>query len=153
MGLHFGKDELLYVADSSNKRVQVLRSDLSFVKSIMVKCQSSVWCVSTDSTGNIHVGTDGGIIEIFSSVGHYIGQYGSGIVQSVRDIAFMRNGDYVVSNYISNTRGNGILVFRGTDKTLLHSFGNNNRYPFGVFIDQAGYIYVTELGGSRVLKY
>ena len=153
MGLHFGKDELLYVADSSNKCVQVLQSDLSFVKSIMVKCQSSVWCVSTDSTGNIHVGTDGGIIEIFSSVGHYIGQYGGGIVQSVCDIAFMRNGNCVVSNHIPNTKGNGIFVFRGTDKTLLHSFGNNNRYPCGVFIDQAGYIYVAEYGGSRVLKY
>ena len=153
MGLHFGKDELLYVADHANKHVQVLRSDLSFVRTIMVKCQSTVWGVSTDSTGNIHVGTDGGIIEIFSSVGHYIGQYRSGIVQSVSDIAFMKNGDCVVSNFISNTKGNGILVFWGNDKTLLYSFGNNNRYPFGVFIDQAGYIYVAEWGGSRVLKY
>ena len=34
MGLHFGKDELLYVADTFNKRVQVLQSDLSFVRSI-----------------------------------------------------------------------------------------------------------------------
>ena len=153
MGLHFGKDELLYVADSNNKRVQVLQSDLSFVRSIMVKCQSRVFGISTDSTGNIHVGTERDIIEIFSSVGHYIGQYSSGIVQSVGDIAFMRIGDYVVSNYIANTKGNGILVFRGTDKTLLHSFGKNNRYPFGVFIDQAGYIYVAELDGSRVLKY
>ena len=152
MGLHIGKDELLYVADH-NKRVQVLRSDLSFVRSIMVKCQSKVCGISTDSTGNIHVGTDGGIIEIFSSVGHYIGQYGSGIVQCVGDIAFMRNGDCVVSNHIPSTKGNGILVFQGTDKTLLHSFGNNNRYPCGIFIDQAGCIYVAEYSGSRVLKY
>ena len=155
MGLHFSKDELLYVADNHNKCVQVLRSDLSFVRSvIMVKCQSTVWSVSTDSTGNIHIGTGRGIIEIFSSVGHYIGQYGSGtIVQCVGDIAFMRNGDCVVSNHIPNTRGNDILVFRGNDKTLLHSFGNNNRNPLGVFINQAGYIYVAEWGGSRVLKY
>ena len=153
MGLHFGKDELLYVAGNGNKRVQVLQSDLSFVRSIMVKCQSKVWSISTDSTGNIHVGTGGGIIEIFSSVGHYIGQYGSGIVQCVGDIAFMRNGDCVVSNCISNTKGNVILVFRGTDKTFLHSFGNNNRFPCGIFIDQARYIYVAEWGGSRVLKY
>ena len=110
----------------------------------MVKCQSNVWSVSTDSIGNIHVGTNEGIIEIFSSVGHYIGQYGSGIVQYVGDIAFMRIGDCVVSNCKPNTKGNGILVFQGTDKTLLHSFGNNNHYPFGVFIDLAGYIYVAE---------
>ena len=153
MGLHFGKYELLYVADYSNKRVQVLRSDLSFVRSIKVKCESRVFSVSTDSTGNIHVGTLGGIIEIFfSSVGHYIGQYGSGIVQCVGDIAFMRNGDCVASNHISDTKGNGILVFHGITKTLLHSFGNN-RSPVGVFIDQAGYIYVAEFGGSRILKY
>ena len=152
MGLHFGKDELLYVADCKNKRVQVLQSDLSFVRSIMVKCMSNVWSVSTDSTGNIHIGTNGGIVEIFSSVGHYIGQYGSGIVQSVGDITFMRNGDCIVSNDIRNTTGNGIIVFRGNEKTLLHSFGNQC-LPFGVFIDQAGYIYVAEWGGSRVLKY
>ena len=149
MGLHFSKDELLYVTDGANKRVQVLRSDLSFVRSIMVKCQSNVWSVSTDSTGNIHVGTGRGIIEIFSSVGHYIGQYGSGIVQIVGDIAFMRNGDCVVSNFISS---NGIFVFHGNDKTLLHSFGNNNENPLGVFIDQAGYIYVAEYSRSRVFK-
>ena len=152
IGLHFGKDELLYVADGANKRVQVLRSDLSFVRPIM-KCQSNIFSVSPDSTGNIHVGTYGGIIEIFSSVRDYIGQYGSGIVQHVGDIAFMRNGDCVVTNYIPNTRGNGILVFRGNDKTLLHLFGNNNQNPLGVFIDQAGYIYVAEHYGSRVLKY
>ena len=151
MGLHFSKDELLYVAGNSNKRVQVLGSDLSFVRSIKVKCQSTVYCVSTDSTGNIHIGTNKGIIEIFSSVGHYIGQYGSGIVQSVGDIAFMRNSDCVVSNSIPNT--GSILVFQGNDKTLLHSFGNNNQDPFGIFIDQAGYIYVAEYNGSRVLKY
>ena len=152
MGLHFGKDELLYVADTKNKRVQVLQSDLSFVRSIKVKCESRVFSVSTDSTGNIHVGTKGGIIEIFSSVGHYIGQYGSGSVQCVGDIAFMRNGDCVVSNDTSDTKGNGILVFNGITKILLHSFGNNH-YPIGVFIDQAGYIYVAEFGGSRILKY
>ena len=152
MGLHFGKDELLYVADTNNKRVQVLQSDLSFVRSINVKCQSNVCSVSTDSTGNIHVGTAGGIIEIFSSVGDYIGQYSSGIVQCVGDIAFMRNGDCVVSNVILDIKDNGILVFHGITKTLLHSFGNN-RNPLGVFIDQAGYIYVAEYGGSKVLKY
>ena len=119
----------------------------------MVKCQSNVWSISSDSTGNIHVGTEGGIIEIFSSVGHYIGQYGSGIVQCVGDIAFMRNGDCVVSNFLNNANGNYMLVFRENDKTLLHSSGNNNHYPFGVFIDQGGYIYVAEWSVSRVLKY
>ena len=119
----------------------------------MVTCQSKVWSVSTDITGNIHLGTNRGIIEIFSSVGLYIGQYGNGIVQHVGDIAFMRNGDCVVSNSIPNTRGNGIFVFRGNDKTLLHSFGNKNMNPGGVFIDQAGYIYIAEYFGSRVLKY
>ena len=152
MGLHFGKDELLYVADHSNNRVQVLRSNLSFVRSIMVKCQSRVFSVSTDSTGNVYVGTSRGVIEIFSSVGHYIGQYGRGIVQRVGDIAFMRNGDCVTSNHKYTMKGDGIFVFHGNEKTLLHSFGNN-RNPLGVFIDQAGYIYVAEWSGSRVLKY
>ena len=151
-GLHFGKNELLYVADCANKRVQVLRSDLSFVRSIMVKCQSNLRDISTDSTGNIHVGTTAGITEIFSSVGHYIGQYGSGIVESVGGIAFMKNGDCVVSNHTPYTKGNSILVFHGTDKTLLHSF-RNKHFPLGVFIDQAGYIYVAEWDRSRVLKY
>ena len=90
--------------------------------------------------------------KFFFSVEHYIGQYGSGIVQYVGDIAFIRNGDCVVSNNIPNAKGNGIIVFCGTDKTLLQSFGNN-RNPVGVFIDQAGYIYVAEYSRSRVLKY
>ena len=118
----------------------------------MVKCQSRVIGVSIDSTGNIHVGTEGGIIEVFSSVGHYIGQYDSGILRRVGDIAFMRNGDCVVSNDISDTQNNGILIFHGNNKTLFHSFGNNCN-PLGIFIDQAGYIYVAEYNGSRVLNY
>ena len=63
----------------------------------------------------------------------------------------MRNGDCVVSNCKLNT--NGILVFRGNDKTLLQSFGNNNRKPLGIFIDQAGYIYIADYNGLRVFKY
>ena len=153
LGLHCGKDDLLYVADCENKHVQVLQSDLFFVKSIKVKYQSKVIGISTDSTGNIHVGTYEGIIEIFSSIGHYIGQYGSGIVQCVGDITIIGNGDCVVSNHILGTKSNSILVFRGTDKILLHLFGKNNCYPYGVFINQSGYIYVAEFGGSRVLKY
>ena len=49
--------------------------------------------------------------KFFFSVEHYIGQYGSGIVQYVGDIAFIRNGDCVVSNNIPNAKGNGIIVF------------------------------------------
>ena len=147
IGLHFGIDKLLYVADCENK---VLRSDLSFVRSIIVKCQSTLYC---DSTGNVHIGTIQGIIEIFSSVGHYyIGQYSSGIVQDVGDVAFMGNGDCVVSNHVTDNKGDGIFVFNGTDRTLLHSFGDKH-HPYGIFKDQAGYIYVTEWDGSRVLKY
>ena len=69
------------------------------------------------------------------------------------DIAFMKNGDCVVSNFIPDAKGNSILIFYGADKTLMHSFGTNNDNPFGVFIDQVGYIYVAECGGTRVLKY
>ena len=154
-GLHFGKDELLYVADQYNKRVQVLRSDLSFIRSIMIKCKSNVRCVSTDNSGNIHVGTyHEGIIEIFSSVGRYIGRYSSNTLQCVGDIAFMKNNDCVVSIHIPNTStiGCDIVVFRGNGKTPFHSFGDIDN-PLGVFIDQAGYIYVAEWSGSRVLKY
>ena len=153
MALHFGKDELLYVADGYNKCVHVLQSDLSFVRSIKVKCQRYVQGVSTDSVGNIHIGTTRGIIEIFSSVGEYIGQYGSDILQCVGDIACLGNGSCVVSNYVSGTKGNDILVFHGNDKILLQSFGNNICYALGVFVDQAGYIFVAEFRGSRVLKY
>ena len=120
----------------------------------MVKCQSTVYSVSTDGTGNVHIGTIQGIIEIFYSVGHYyIGQYSSGIVQCVGDVAFMGTGDCVVSNHVTtDNKGDGIFVFNGTDRTLLHSFGDKH-HPYGIFIDQAGYIYVAEWDGSRVLKY
>ena len=85
MALHFGKDELLYVADGYNKCAHVLQSDLSFVRSINVKCQHYVQGLSTDSVGNIHIGTTRGIIEIFSSVGEYIGQYDSDSKQIIRE--------------------------------------------------------------------
>ena len=118
LALHLSKDELLYVADGYNKCAHILQSDLSFVRSISEKCQRYVQGVSTDSVGNIHIGTTRGIIEIFSSVGEYFGQYCSDILQYVGDIACLRNDDCVVSYYVSDTKGNDILVFHGNDSFI-----------------------------------
>ena len=52
MGLFLTRDGYLLVADYNNNRIQVLGTDLSFIRSI--PCSSRVYGVSVDNTGNIH---------------------------------------------------------------------------------------------------
>ena len=86
-GLYLTKENTLLVADKKNKRVQVLGSDLSFIR--FIPCHSNVYGVSVDNTGNIHAVT-GDRVEVFSMDGEKITEYGEGVLEDARDVAFLR---------------------------------------------------------------
>ena len=86
-GLCLTRDGLLLVADYKNERVQVLGSDLSFIR--FIPCLSYVYGVSVDDNGNIHAAVHNKGVEVFSITGEKITEYGQGVLTSAGDVAFL----------------------------------------------------------------
>ena len=87
MGLCLTRDGLLLVAEYGNNRVQVLRSDLSFIR--FIPCLSSVYGVSVDDNGNIHAAVTDRGVEVFSITGEKITEYGQEVFRNAGDVAFL----------------------------------------------------------------
>ncbi len=141
LGLCLTRDGLLLVADSKNKRVQVLGSDLSFIR--FISCLSIVFGVSVDGNDNIHVAVSNRGVEVFSSIGEKITEYGQGVLTKARDLAFLpSNSRYsVITNF--STR-NKVCVFDWSNNTLIHTIRDCGNRPIGVTIDQEGSIIVCD---------
>ena len=142
MGLCLTKGGLLLVADNHNKRVQVLGSDLSFIRSI--PCKSKVRVVAVDSNGNVHAAaTDR--VEMFSINGDKIMEYGEGVLSKASDVAFLsfQSRYSFVTNVMDDDIGitdDKVYVFDWSNDTVVHSFLVDD--PFGITIDQEGMIFI-----------
>ena len=147
MGLCLTKGDLLLVADDHNKRVQVLGSDLSFIRSI--PCQSEVWGVAVDSTGNVHAAaTDR--VEVFSINGDKIMEYGEGVLSKAGDVAFLsfQSKYSFVTNCSSDRK---VYIFDWSNDTVVHSFVTDN--PVGITIDQEGMIFICHWNKMEINKF
>ena len=153
MGLCLTKGGLLLVADDHNKRVQVLGSDLSFVRSI--PCQSNVWGVAVDSTGNVHAAaTDR--VEVFSINGDKIMEYGKRVLSKAGDVAFLsfQSRYSFVTNVIDNDNGTTdgeVYVFDWSNDSVVHSFLVGD--PLGIEVDQEGAIFVCSWNNCEINKF
>ena len=147
MGLCLTKGDLLLVADRHNERVQVLGSDLSFICSI--PCQSEVWGVAVDSTGNVHAAvTDR--VEVFSINGDKIMEYGEGVLSKASNVAFLsfQSRYSFVTNHSSDDK---VYMFDWLSDTVVHSFVADN--PVGITIDQEGMIFICYWKKKEINKF
>ena len=147
MGLCLTKGGLLMVADLHNKRVQVLGSDLSFIRSI--PCQSKVWGMAVDSTGNVHAAaTDR--VEVFSINGDKIMEYGEGVLSKACDVAFLsfQSKYSFVTNRSSDHK---VYIFDWSNDTVVHSFLVGD--PLGITIDQEGMIFICYWKKMEINKF
>ena len=153
-GICCTKDGLLVIGDESNKRVQVLESDLTFVR--MMSCQSDVRGVSVDSSGNIHAAA-GDRIEVFSISGEKLTEYGEGVLHRAKDVAFLyshassQSGLSFVTNYIEEKRSS-VCIFDWRKDDLVHSFMVLDSMC-GIDIDQEGTIFACVTNSKQVLKF
>ena len=153
MGLCLTKGDLLLVADLHNKRVQVLGSDLSFIRSI--PCQSEVLGVAVDSNGNVHAAaTDR--VEVFSINGDKIMEYGKGVLSEACDVAFLsfQSRYSFITNVMdddSGTTDGKVYVFDRSNDTVVHSFVTDN--PVGITIDQEGMIFICHWNKMEINKF
>ena len=153
-GLYLTKENTLLVADDNNKRVQVLGSDLSFIRSI--SCHSDVYGVSVDNTGNIHAVT-GDRVEVFRMDGEKVTEYGEGVLEDACDVAFLRTHSSsqsfysFVTDFTSDKREN-LLIFDFSNGNLVHSL-RAGCHPVGIRIDQEGQIFVSSWNHNKVLIF
>ena len=142
MGLCLTRDGLLLVADGSNNRVQVLGSDLSFIR--FIPCLSSVLGVSVDGNGNIHAAVYNRGVEVFSNTVKKITEYGQGVLTSAGDVAFLPCIKSPYSFVTDCTDFGKVCIFDWSNNTLIHTI--ECYCPLGLTIDQEGSVIVCRQG-------
>lgn len=126
-----GADELLYVADGLNHRVQVFTQEGAFVRAIgSAESLNGARSVAIDHQGDVHVATEASV-EVFSATGTYLGSYASEL-HSPRCVRIDMNGDShvvdsvmgVVARFDSEGRALDTVAPEGTPTWLsLHPSG------------------------------
>ena len=152
MGLCLTRDGLLLVADYNNKRVEVLGSDLSFVR--FIPCLSRVYGVSVDDNGNIHAAVTDCGVEVFSITGEKIAEYGRGLLIYAADVAFL---PYNKSRYSFVTdytpRSGKMYIFDWSNNILIHTIECGVQ-PVGVAISQEGSVILCHYNkGEMIYKF
>ena len=151
-GLCLTRDGLLLVAEYSNKRVQVLRSDLSFIR--FIPCLSHVFGVSVDDNGNIHAAVTDRGVEVFSITGEKITEYGQGVLTKAGDVhvAFLPCSKSRYSFVTDHTAPGKVCIFDWSNNTLIHTI-ECGYSPIGLTIDQEGSVIVCGYGDSKIYKW
>ena len=149
-GLCLTRDGLLLVAEYSNKRVQVLGSDLSFIR--FIPCLSSVWGVSVDDNGNIHAAVTGRGVEVFSITGEKITEYGQGVLTRAGDVAFLPCSKSRYSFVTDYTTSGKVYIFDWSNNTLIHTIECDSN-PMGLTIDQDGSVIVCVRSDRKIYKW
>ncbi len=161
-GIAINNTDYVYVADYNNHRVQVFKSNGTFI--FRFGSQGSLdgqfngpRCIAINSTGYIYVTEFGNNrIQIFTPNGTFIGKWGSqgsgqGQFEFPWGIAINSTG-YV---YVVDNNNHRIQVFT-PNGTFVQTWGTQGSGdgelsgPEGIAIDSAGNVYVTEYANRRV---
>ena len=154
MGLCLSPEGFLLVAGNGNSRIQVLGSDLSFIRSI--PCQSSIRGIAVDSTGNVHAAANG-IIEVFNIHGDKLMEYGKGVLNRTGDVTFLQSTSSY--SFVTNYKKSGmkfidgkVLIFDWSKDILLHSL-SAGKNPLGIKVDQEGKLVVCCWRDKQILSF
>ena len=149
MGLRLTRDGLLLVAGCNNKRIQVLTSDLSFVR--FIPCHSGVYGVSVDCDDNIHAAVTNRV-EVFNVTGEKITEYGHGLLVTATDVAFLPNSKCQYSFVTDHTTPGKIRIFDWSKNKLIHTIPGGKQ-PLGLAIDQEGTIVVCGWEDKKIICF
>ena len=137
--------------DFANKKMEFLKGNIGPGK--LIKPVS----VAVDDNDVMYVADTGrDAIFVFNAAGDFVKKL-QAPAENSRLVAVATHGNYVYALDIKNSK---IWVYDPKIAAPVRSFGSesenvadNLAIPYGMTIDQAGFIYVTNLGTSRVLKF
>ena len=147
----------IYVADSNNQRIQVLNPDLTFSYSFGSKGSAEGQFkyprfIAIDNQGLVYVSDRyNHRIQVFTSEGKYISQfgtYGSGPGQFQTPTGLVINNNLL---YVVERDSHRVSVFT-TDRHFVRSFGDLY-WPYGITLDNEGYLYVCDRYNNRLVMY
>ena len=151
-GICIGRNGRIYVADSSNHRIQVFHCDDTF--SHCINCNvpvvgqfTSPKGLSFDVYGHLHVTSVSDIVTIFTPEGQYIRQYGQSYLSKPFCIAIDSAGNSLVTSYARNS-----LSFFDLHGNFIHSIVGFNM-PVGIAIGFNGSVWVADTHSNRLVKY
>ena len=155
-------NDMVYVVDEDNSRIQILNSDLTFKDSFgkkgMNEGELDLPCaIACDSTGNVYVADcNNNRIQVFTPTGEFLRMFGSGgkgdgQLDWPKGIAFDSEGKV----YISDSCNHRISVFT-PEGQFVSSFGSKGdkegefHFPRGMLIDSNGVLYVCDRENNRL---
>ena len=150
------RDNLVYVCDHINNRIQVFDLDLNFVRSIGSRGSGRGEFdrpsdVKFDTAGNMYVADGGnGRVQVMDSSGRFIREFGRG---NLREPSGLLIADKYV--YVSDISGHCIVVYE-TSGQYVTSFGRRGlnegdfRGPYCITSCVNGFIHVCDYGNGRV---
>jgi DNA-binding beta-propeller fold protein YncE len=155
-GLAIGSDDLLYVADSGNHRIQIFTMN-GMLRGGFGSCGSGPCefrfpaALAIAADGDIFVTDPGnGRIQEFTPEGKYVRDWNG--LRSPRGIAISGDRVYVTDAdthrvHLFSRRGDPPKAFGGLGSEAGHFNG-----PMGVVVDEEGFIYVADSGNHRIQK-
>ena len=150
------RDNLVYVCDRNNHRIQVFDLDLNFVRSISSRGSGrgefdAPFDVKFDTAGNMYVADGGnGRVQVMDSSGRFIQEFGRGKLSTLSGLLIADK--YV---YVSDIGGHCIVVYE-TSGQYVTSFGrhgwNEGEFVGPVCITSCvdGFIHVCDCVNGRV---
>jgi DNA-binding beta-propeller fold protein YncE len=149
--------------------LQQQQQQYSFVKELGTASQYQLQYptgVAVDSSGNVYVvDSANGTIQKFTSAGKFITKWGShensnSQLQYPTGVAVDSSGNVYVSVFSNSGLFNNSTIQKFTSAgkfiTKWGSFGDCNGqldHPFGIAIDHAGYVYISDHGNNRIQKF
>ncbi len=162
-GLCISSNGELYVAEYSNNRVSVFKTDGTFIRHVQGHMNEPQG-VAIDTTGNIHVSNyKSYAITVYNHEGQYHYSYGNPEFSRSRisliGIAITADGFSVVTEYQlhalrcnRNSYYSKVLIFNTSNYSRVATLQDINQ-GHGVTCDRDGYIYVCDNQSRRIVKY
>ena len=177
-GICVGHDGRLYVAEATNNRISVFKTDGTFSRHI-TGTMNCPWGISMDNMGRLHVtNCNSNTVTVLNSNGICIREYGQGDANQPTGISVTADNFSIVANSGStNNRRQGNPSYkyrrRSSSYTGTHDYAKKNSSKvivynensvlvhtcqdiyrgYGVTCDREGCIFVCDYGNTRVIKY